>query len=49
MGKTVLGNIVFDEDLGLGLVDDILSVAEQTEWGYIDGGEELCVEGGVGV
>ena len=49
VGKTVLGDIVFDEDLGLGLVDDILSVAEQSEWGHIDGDEELCVEGGVGV
>ena len=35
VGKTVLGDIVFDEDLGLGLVDDILSVAKRSEWGHI--------------
>ena len=42
VGKTVLGDIVFDKNLGLGLVDDILSIAKQFEGGHIDGGEELC-------
>ena len=42
-GKAILGDVLFNKNLGVNLVDDVLSVAKQSKGGH-DDGEELGVE-----